>query len=99
MVTATDAESFIASAEFGGDVLEVDLHAQTGKEAELSVEQALSRAYAAREPVLKIIHGRGSGALQETVRRVLAGHPLVETWRPSFQAEEVGAVMYVAIAL
>ncbi len=95
----TDAESLISSAEFGGDVPEVDLHAQTGKEAELSVEQALSRAYAAKEPVLKVIHGRGSGALQETVRRVLADHALVETWRPSFRAEEVGAVIYVVLAL
>lgn len=94
-----NAESLITAAEFGGDVPEVDLHAQTGQEAELSVEQALARAHRAKDPVLKIIHGRGSGTLQEVVRRTLINHAFVAAWRPSFRPEEVGAVIYAVLAL
>lgn len=46
------------------------------------LERYLNQAWAARLPFIRIIHGRGTGAMRSAVREVLAAHPLVGTSRP-----------------
>ena len=54
----------------------------------LTVDEALPRldsflhdSYVSGLGRVRIIHGKGSGMLRETVRRVLGTHPLVKTFR------------------
>jgi DNA mismatch repair protein MutS2 len=54
----------------------------------LTVDEALPRldlflhdTYSAGLTRIKIIHGKGTGTLRETVRRVLGKHPLVKAFR------------------
>jgi DNA mismatch repair protein MutS2 len=36
---------------------------------------------------VRLVHGKGSGALRKTVRDLLAGHPLVESFRDGEPSE------------
>ncbi len=54
----------------------------------LTVDEALPKldlflhdTYSAGMTRVKIIHGKGTGMLRETVRRVLGKHPLVKAYR------------------
>ena len=40
-----------------------------------------------REQRVTIIHGHGSGAMRDAVRRTLGSHPLVRGWRPGERGE------------
>jgi DNA mismatch repair protein MutS2 len=60
----------------------------------LTVDEALPRldrflhdSYVAGFSQASIVHGKGTGKLRETVRRVLRGHPLVKSFRPGGRAE------------
>jgi hypothetical protein len=57
------------------DVL--DLHPFRPAEVEEVVAEYLARAQAAGLEEVRLIHGRGRGVQRETVRRLLAGSPLV----------------------
>ena len=45
------------------------------------LERYLNDAYMARLPWVRIIHGRGTGAMRSAVRDVLKSHPLVGSMR------------------
>ncbi|HEU4700655.1 MAG TPA: Smr/MutS family protein [Gemmatimonadales bacterium] len=53
-------------------VFEIDLRGMTGDEAEAATLAALDGATLAEQPFLRIIHGKGTGALRERVRHVVA---------------------------
>ncbi|OLC35593.1 MAG: hypothetical protein AUH81_09825 [Candidatus Rokubacteria bacterium 13_1_40CM_4_69_5] len=59
------------------------------------VEQYLDDAFMAGLPTVRLIHGKGTGALRKAVRDLLAGHPLVESYRDG-QPSEGGAGATVA---
>lgn len=88
----------ISMAEMGG-CLEVDLHGMDAIGAEATVEGFLSRAYRQGEPVVKIVHGKGTGKLQDAIRSLLRDHPLVVASGGSSRMDEMGAVIYVVIRL
>ena len=56
-------------------------------EARDRVEQYLDDAFLAGLATVRLVHGKGTGALRKTVRDLLAGHPLVESFRDGEPAE------------
>jgi DNA mismatch repair protein MutS2 len=74
---------------------EIEVRGQTVDEALPTIEQYLDRAYLARLPWVRIIHGRGTGTLRRQVRDLLSKHPLVhsyETGKPEEGGEGVTVV-------
>ncbi|MEO7333809.1 MAG: Smr/MutS family protein [Gemmatimonadales bacterium] len=68
-----------ASASASGPS-EVDLRGMTGDEAQTVVEQALDAAIIGERPLLRIIHGMGTGVVRERVQRVLKADRRVKTF-------------------
>ena len=68
----------------------------------LTIDEALPRldrflhdAFLSGLTQAKIIHGKGSGTLRETVRRELKRHPLVKSFRPGGYGEGSAGVTIV----
>ena len=66
---------------------EIMLLGQTTDEARDRVEKYLDDAFLAGLASVRLVHGKGSGALRKTVRDLLAGHPLVESFRDGEPSE------------
>jgi DNA mismatch repair protein MutS2 len=66
---------------------ELLLLGHTTDEARDRVEQYLDDAFLAGLVSVRLVHGKGTGALRKTVRDLLAGHPLVESFRDGQPAE------------
>ena len=60
--------------------LELDLRGQTTEEAVPRLDRFLDDAYLAGLPWVRIIHGKGTGALRAAVRGALRAHPLVASY-------------------
>ena len=69
--------------------LELDLRGERVDEGLDRLERYMNDAYMARLPWVRIIHGRGTGAMRSAVRDVLKSHPLVGSMR-SGEANEGG---------
>jgi DNA mismatch repair protein MutS2 len=57
--------------------LEIDLRGHRVDEAEMAMIAALDAAVLADHPSLKVIHGKGTGAVRERVHEVLSRDPRV----------------------
>ena len=66
---------------------ELMLLGQTTDEARDRVEKYLDDAFLAGLASVRLVHGKGSGALRKAVRDLLAGHPLVESFRDGEPSE------------
>jgi len=66
---------------------ELLLLGQTTDEARDCVEQYLDDAFLAGLESVRLVHGKGTGALRKAVRDLLAGHPLVESFRDGAPSE------------
>jgi DNA mismatch repair protein MutS2 len=66
---------------------ELLLLGQTTDEARDRVEQYLDDAFLAGLATVRLVHGKGTGALRKTVRDLLAAHPLVESFRDGAPSE------------
>jgi DNA mismatch repair protein MutS2 len=75
--------------------MELDIRGKTVDEALPEVDKYLERAYLARLPWVRIIHGKGTGALRQAVRRFLAGSPLVASFRSGDESEGGNVVTVV----
>jgi DNA mismatch repair protein MutS2 len=60
--------------------MELHLRGQRAAGVDELVDDYLNDAYLSRLPYVRIVHGKGTGALREVVRQVVAKHPLVERW-------------------
>src|SRR5437764_1159789 len=60
---------------------ELMLLGRTTDEARDEVEKYLDDAFLAGLVAVRLVHGKGSGALRKAVRDLLAAHPLVESFR------------------
>ena len=54
-------------ADQSGELSELDLHGQTGQEASLNVYGYVARMTASGELCCRIVHGKGTGVLQQVV--------------------------------
>ncbi len=71
---------------------EIDLRGRRADEAEAALVKALDDASAADLRLLRVIHGKGTGALRERVAEVLDGGPRVEEFRLGQPGEGGGGV-------
>jgi DNA mismatch repair protein MutS2 len=79
--------------------LELDLRGQRVEDAIPALEDYLDAAYLAGLPFVRIIHGKGTGALRTAIRERLHGHPLVqryETGQPNEGGDGVTVVTLVS---
>lgn len=79
--------------------MELDLRGQVAGEALLNLDQYLDQAFMARLPWVRIIHGKGSGVLRQTVREALRQHPLVTSYRSGDEGEGGEGVTVAKLAL
>jgi DNA mismatch repair protein MutS2 len=63
--------------------LEVDVRGRRAAEAVAAVRERMDAAAMAGLPVVRVVHGHGTGALRTAVREELARHPLVERAEPA----------------
>jgi DNA mismatch repair protein MutS2 len=61
--------------------IEFDMRGERVEEGLPKLERYLDNAYLARLPWVRIIHGKGTGALREAVRTLLRQHPSVAEFR------------------
>jgi DNA mismatch repair protein MutS2 len=79
--------------------MELDLRGQVTDEALLRLDQYLDQAFLARLPWVRIIHGKGSGALRQAVRQELGEHPQITSYRPGEEGEGGEGVTVAKLAL
>jgi DNA mismatch repair protein MutS2 len=60
--------------------LELDLRGSRVDDALPRLEEYLDAAYMAGLPFVRIIHGKGTGALRKAVHEMVRSHPLTKTW-------------------
>lgn len=75
---ATRSVTYSVAEQHDGAFMEIKLLGLRVDEAMEQLEPFLNRAASAGLPMVRIIHGVGTGALRSAVREHLAGHPLVE---------------------
>jgi DNA mismatch repair protein MutS2 len=73
----------------------LQLRGQRAEEAILELDKYLDRAYLARIPTVRIVHGKGTGTLRRAVRDELHKHRLVASYRPG-DPEEGGDGVTIA---
>lgn len=66
---------------------ELDLRGLTVDEMLIELDRYLDTAYLAGLPFVRIIHGKGTGALRQAVRDELRGHALVNSFRSGDNSE------------
>jgi DNA mismatch repair protein MutS2 len=67
--------------------IELNLIGQTTEEALPRLDKYLNDAYLAGLPQVRIIHGKGTGALRRVVRDFVTSHPLVASHRSGDEYE------------
>jgi len=67
--------------------MELDLRGARVEEGLDRLENYLNNAYMAQLPWVRIIHGKGTGAMRDAVRNILRHHPLVRDSRTGDQGE------------
>ena len=79
----------VRAPDKGGVEAELRLIGRSTDDARSLLEKYLDDAFLAGLTTVRIIHGKGTGALRRTVQEILATHPLVAQHRPG-SAQEGG---------
>lgn len=77
---------------------EIDLRGQRADAALERFESYLDAAFRAGLPYVRIIHGKGTGALRAAIRQALAGHPLVRGYESAPPTEGGDGVTIALLA-
>lgn len=96
-----EQETAIFAAEVSGLCPNIDLHGLDREDAALEVDRVVNAAFMAGEPVVKIIHGRGSSILRAAVHGHLERmkrEGLVEYYRDANSPEQKGGVTFAVVA-
>jgi DNA mismatch repair protein MutS2 len=75
--------------------VELDVRGQRVEEVLPRLDKYLDDAFLAGMPFVRIVHGKGTGALREAVRQQLRDHPLVKSHRSGEQGEGGSGVTIV----
>lgn len=67
--------------------VELHLLGKTTEEAQEIVAKYLDNAFLGGLPEVRLVHGKGTGALRKAIHELLAVHPLVERFRPGEPSE------------
>ncbi len=78
--------------------IELDLRGMRVDEVLPRLDKYLDDAFLAGLPLVRIIHGKGTGALQRAVHQELADHPLVRRYRSGEQGEGGSGVTVAYLA-
>jgi len=79
--------------------LELDLRGETTEEALRRLDRYLNDAYLVGLPWVRVIHGKGTGALRSAVRDALHGHPLVTSFEAGKEGEGGEGVTVARLAV
>ncbi|MFP4321329.1 MAG: endonuclease MutS2 [Anaerolineales bacterium] len=78
--------------------LELDLRGSRVEDAVMRVEEYIDAAYMASLPWVRIIHGKGTGALRQAVRDSLKNNALIEKYQPAAPKEGGDGVTVVHLS-
>jgi len=79
--------------------IQLDLRGLRRDEAADTLDRYLNDAYLAGLPAVRVVHGKGSGAVRAAVREQLGGHPLVKTFAPADPRQGGDGATEVALAV
>ena len=77
---------------------EVHLRHLTVDEALLKLDKYLHDAFMSGLYQVRVVHGKGTGTLRQAIRKQLAGHPLVKSYRPGGYGEGEAGVTIVELS-
>ncbi|MBW2286618.1 MAG: endonuclease MutS2 [Deltaproteobacteria bacterium] len=86
-VIPAESDASLGSDTVSGDASRCDLRGLRVDEAEDRLLEALDRAAGANRETLTVVHGVGSGALRDAVRRFLSNSPYVAGFAAAEQSE------------
>lgn len=78
--------------------IEVDMRGWRADEVAPELDRYLHDAYMANMPFVRVIHGKGTGALRQVVRDELASNPLVSSFHTAAQQEGGDGVTVVELS-
>ena len=81
--TRRSAATVLQQAAQAAPSLEFDIRGWRAEAVEPALDQYLQDAALAGMPMVRIIHGKGTGVLRDVVRTILKRHPLVRAWQPA----------------
>ena len=92
----SDEQSFFFAADMG-DAPELDLHGVDAINTRHLLDLFLHEQWMRHEPVVRILHGKGTGEVRRVVWETLRGHELVRDIQASSQFGQEEAVTLVLL--
>ncbi len=81
-----------------GPGMELDLRGQMSEDALDRLDRYLEQAFLTGMPFVRIIHGKGTGKLRQSVREMLRGHPHVASFEEGSEKEGGAGVTVAKLA-
>ena len=97
MVESSGALTSVCKDKYHHMINEVHLRRLTTDEALLKLDKYLNDAFMTGLYHVRVVHGKGTGTLRQLVRKQLAKHPLVKSYRPGGYGEGGAGVTIVEL--